>query len=126
MSMTNDSIITKLEANFGAAIPKELKTKIASKLEEMRSYTPKVGVFGKTGVGKSSLCNALFGSDVCPISDVEACTREPQKVLLELGGAGIQLVDLPGLGETPEHYKKCDALYQSLLPDLDLILWVFM
>ena len=125
MPTINDLIIARIEENFGAVIPKELKNKISRKLEEMRSYTPKVGVFGKTGVGKSSLCNALFGSDVCPISDVEACTREPQKVLLELGGAGIQLVDLPGLGETPEHYKKCDALYQSLLPDLDLILWVF-
>ena len=125
MSMTNDPIITKLEEKFGAAIPKELKTKIASKLEEMRSYTPKVGVFGKTGVGKSSLCNALFGSDVCPISDVDACTREPQKVLLELGGAGIQLVDVPGVGESGERDKEYDALYQKLLPELDLIFWVF-
>lgn len=125
MSVTNDPIITKLEEKFGAAIPKELKAKIAGKIEEMRSYTPKVGVFGKTGVGKSSLCNALFGSDVCPISDVEACTRAPQKVLLELGGAGMQLVDVPGVGETGQRDKEYDALYQSLLPELDLIFWVF-
>lgn len=125
MSMTNDSIIAKLESNFGAAIPEELKTKIVSKLEEMRNYIPKVGVFGKTGVGKSSLCNALFGSDVCKISDVEACTRAPQKVLLEFGSAGIQLVDVPGVGESGQRDKEYDALYQSLLPELDLIFWVF-
>ncbi len=125
MSTTNDPIITKLEEKFGAVMPKELKIKIASKLDEMRSYIPKVGVFGKTGVGKSSLCNALFGTDVCPISDVDACTREPQKVLLELGGSGLQLVDVPGVGESGERDKEYDELYQSLLPELDLIFWVF-
>ena len=124
MSTINDPIIARIEEKFGAVIPKELKNKIARKLEEMRSYTPKVGIFGKTGVGKSSLCNALLGSDVCPISDFEACTRAPQKVLLELGGAGIQLVDLLGVGESGQRGKEYDALYQSLLPELDLILFV--
>ena len=124
MSTINDPIIARIEEKFGAVIPKELKNKIARKLEEMRSYTPKVGIFGKTGVGKSSLCNALLGSDVCPISDFEACTRAPQKVLLELGGAGMQLVDLLGVGESGQRGKEYDALYQSLLPELDLILFV--
>ncbi len=125
MSNSNDQIIATLEKKFGAACPPELKAKLASKLHEMRSYTPKVGVFGKTGVGKSSLCNALFGSDVCPISDIEACTREPQKVLLELGGGGLQLIDVPGVGESSERDKEYDQLYQNLLPELDLIFWVF-
>lgn len=125
MSNTNDPIIAKLEEKFGDAVPPELKEKLANKLHEMRSYTPKVGVFGKTGVGKSSLCNALFGKDVCSISDVEACTREPQKVLLELGGGGLQLVDVPGVGESNQRDKEYDELYQSLLPELDLIFWVF-
>ena len=125
MPISNDQIISKLEEKFGAACPPELKAKLATKLHEMRSYTPKVGVFGKTGVGKSSLCNALFGTDVCPISDIDACTREPQKVLLELGGGGLQLVDVPGVGESSERDKEYDELYQSLLPELDLIFWVF-
>lgn len=125
MSKNNDPIISKLEEKFGKLMPSELKNKIASKLDEMRSYVPKVGVFGKTGVGKSSLCNAIFGTDVCAISDVEACTREPQKVLLELGGSGIQLLDVPGVGESGERDKEYDELYQNLLPELDLILWVF-
>lgn len=125
MPNTNDPIILKLEEKFGDTVPPELKEKLANKLHEMRSYTPKVGVFGKTGVGKSSLCNALFGQDVCLISDVDACTREPQRVLLELGGGGLQLVDVPGVGESSERDKEYDELYQNLLPELDLIFWVF-
>lgn len=125
MTAKNDqSIFEKIEKS-GVPIPSELKEKISKKLDEMRSYTPKVGVFGKTGVGKSSLCNALFGTDVCPISDIDACTREPKEVLLKLGGGGLQLVDVPGVGESGERDKEYDGLYQSLLPELDLIFWVF-
>jgi predicted GTPase len=55
---------------------------VKAELKKVRNYTPKIGVFGDTGVGKSSLCNALFGKDIAKISDVEACTREPQEILV--------------------------------------------
>lgn len=125
MSEYNVSIIEKIEKEIGEAIPENFKKNINKRISEIKNYTPKVGIFGKTGVGKSSLCNALFGSDVCPISDIEACTREPQKVLLELGTGKLQLVDVPGVGESGERDKEYDELYQSLLPELDLIFWVF-
>lgn len=66
------------------------------------SYEPKVGIIGKTGVGKSSLCNALFGKDVAPVSDIESCTRELQEISLKVGSGNIKLVDLPGIGESRE------------------------
>jgi len=119
-------ILSNLENTLGEKIPPEFKSKIEEKLREMRSYIPKVGVLGKTGVGKSSLCNALFGRDICAISDVEACTRDPQKVILSFGSAGgLELIDVPGVGESNERDKEYDELYQNLLPELDLIFWVF-
>jgi predicted GTPase len=122
---TNDEIFEKLEKTFGTPCPPELKKKLAEKLYEIRSYTPKVGVFGKTGVGKSSLCNALFGQDICEISDIKACTREPKEVLLSLGTGGLKLIDVPGVGESSERDKEYHELYQNLLPELDLMFWVF-
>lgn len=124
--ISNQEIFGKLEDALGATIPQEYKEKIEGKLREMRSYVPKVGVFGKTGVGKSSLCNALFGRDICAIGDVEACTRDPQKVILSFGNSGgLELIDVPGVGESSERDKEYDELYQKLLPELDLVFWVF-
>ena len=123
---TKNPFIEKFEKFFKIPFPPEMKEKILKKLDEMHNYTPKVGVFGKTGVGKSSLCNALFGQDVCAVSDVEACTRDAKEVMLSLGGEkGIKLIDVPGVGESSERDKEYDELYQNLLPELDLIFWVF-
>lgn len=122
----HQDILGKLENTLGEKIPPEFKSKIEDKLLEIRNYIPKIGVFGKTGVGKSSLCNALFGRDICAISDIEACTRDPQKVILSFGNAGgLELIDVPGVGESSERDKEYDELYQNLLPELDLIFWVF-
>ncbi|MBA1197025.1 GTP-binding protein [Pseudomonas plecoglossicida] len=96
---------------------------ILDRIEQTRNYTPKVGIFGNSGVGKSSLCNALFGKNVAKISDVEACTREPQRIFIGADKSGIELIDLPGIGEDPARQKEYVALYESLAPELDLVLW---
>lgn len=102
----------------------EQRQRIKKRINDVLTYEPKVGVFGKTGVGKSSLCNALFGQDVCPISDVEACTRDTQNVLLKMGSKKITLIDVPGAGESIERDKEYAALYKKLLPELDVVLWL--
>lgn len=101
----------------------QLIQEIRKKITRMRSYTPKVGVFGNSGVGKSSLCNAIFGKEIAKISDVEACTRKPQEILLESENGGIILVDVPGIGEDPAHQREYTELYKKLSPELDLVLW---
>ena len=77
---------------------------------------------GKTGAGKSSLCNALFAGEVTPVSDVTACTREALHFRLYSGSHSLVLVDLPGASEMRD--EEYEALYRNILPELDLILWV--
>ncbi|EKS9916750.1 50S ribosome-binding GTPase [Burkholderia multivorans] len=104
----------------------QLINDIREKISKIRSYTPKVGVFGNSGIGKSSLCNALFGKDVAKISDVKAGTRKPQEILIgeHDGQGGIVLIDVPGIGEDPARHKEYTELYKSLAPELDLVMWL--
>lgn len=109
----------------GNELTEEQKRQIERKLNEMLSYRARIGVLGKTGAGKSSLCNALFGKEICQVSDVAACTRDTKDVLLNIGrDQGITLVDVPGVGESGERDKEYEALYRKLLPELDAVLWV--
>lgn len=123
MNNVNNDFFEKLEKD-GVKITSEQKKQINERLSKIINYVPRVGVFGKTGVGKSSLCNALFGTDVCKISDVEACTRNTQEVILKMGGNGIKLIDVPGVGESTARDEEYGKLYASLLPQLDLVLWL--
>lgn len=107
------------------SISKDQEKKIKEALSHIKNYTPKIGVFGDTGVGKSSLCNALFGKDIANVSDVEACTRDIQEINLQASDkGGMILVDVPGLGEDPDRHDEYIKLYDSLIKELDLLLWV--
>lgn len=122
--LSTEEVLARLD-QFDVKLSDEQRKRMRHKLAEMFSYQPKIGVFGKCGAGKSSLCNALFGQDVCVVSDVEACTRAPQEVLLEIGqNKSLVLVDAPGVGEIQKRDEEYAELYRNLLPKLDAVLWV--
>ncbi|MDM2804712.1 50S ribosome-binding GTPase [Citrobacter sp. Cpo109] len=104
--------------------PRTLRHTLIKELSQLVTYEPVIGIMGKTGAGKSSLCNALFRSEVCAVNAVEACTREPQRVRLQFGQHYLTLVDLPGVGESQSRDDEYRALYQEQLPTLDMVLWV--
>lgn len=109
--------------NCLSLLPPQATERILSHLSKTVHYEPVIGIMGKTGAGKSSLCNALFQQPVCLTHDLTACTREPRRIVLTVGERGMTLVDLPGVGETPEYDEEYQTLYRSLLNELDLIIW---
>lgn len=98
---------------------------LQARIADVLNYHAKVGIMGKTGAGKSTLCNALFGREIAAVNAVKACTREPQDIAFVLeAGKGITLIDMPGVGEDEERDIEYRTLYENLLPELDLVLWV--
>ncbi|HEC8325881.1 TPA: 50S ribosome-binding GTPase [Providencia rettgeri] len=110
--------------NLLSALPHSFQTSFFNQLNYLINYSPTIGLMGKTGAGKSSLINALFQSQLSPVSDVSGCTRQAQRFSMTMNNHTLTFVDLPGVGESIERDKEYHQLYRHLLPELDLIIWV--
>ncbi len=107
-----------------SGLPQWASERILQQIKQLTNYEPVIGIMGKTGAGKSSLCNALFVGEVSPVSDVAACTREPLRFRLQVGDRYMTIMDLPGAGESELRDTEYTALYREQLPRLDLVLWL--
>ena len=107
-----------------SGLPQWASERILQQINQLTDYEPVIGILGKTGAGKRSLCNALFVGEVSPVSDVAACTREPLRFRLQVGERFMTLVDLPGVGESGARDNEYAGLYRDQLPRLDLVLWL--
>jgi predicted GTPase len=107
-----------------SGLPQWASERILKQINQLTHYEPVIGIMGKTGAGKSSLCNALFAGVVSPVSDIAACTREPLSFRLQVGKRYMTLVDLPGVGESERRDMEYAELYREQLLRLDLVLWL--
>uniref|UniRef100_UPI0036DAABDB GTPase family protein n=1 Tax=Photorhabdus sp. RM322S TaxID=3342825 RepID=UPI0036DAABDB len=107
-----------------SSLPQTIRNYILERLRSLTQYEPVIGIMGKTGAGKSSLCNALFQGEVTPVSNVESCTRDVLRFRLSNGSYSLMMIDLPGVGESAQRDEEYTTLYRRILPELDLLLWV--
>jgi len=61
-----------------------------------------VALFGRVNAGKSSLFNALLGTDRALVADAPGTTRDYLEEGLDLDGLPVRLVDTAGLRDTPD------------------------
>ncbi len=100
------------------AIQKQLRKRIGG--------PPNIAFMGQSGVGKSSLCNAIFGKDVALVSDVDEGTLKEESYELSLGDdTSIRLFDLPGIGHNVGRDGLYRKMYRNILPRCDVVLWLF-
>ncbi|WP_216906285.1 DUF697 domain-containing protein [Synechococcus sp. CCY 0621] len=84
-----------------AALAPELAS-LDRQLDRLHRRRPRVAVFGRVGVGKSSLLNALLGEEHFATDVAHGCTRRQQQQAWGqplAGLEGVDLVDTPGIDE---------------------------
>lgn len=70
------------------------------KMVDKNTISFKFVMAGKTGVGKSSVINAILDSYVCEVaSDAKPCTKRNEEIIWNTDIGNIRIVDVPGFGE---------------------------
>lgn len=123
MSDNTEQGINALKQHL-SLLPEHLSRKLLDRIRQCIHYEPTIGMMGKSGAGKSSLCNAMFTSPPAPINAVQACTRKVQRYPFYLASRALLIVDFPGIGESPAFDRLYARLYRHWLNKLDLIVWV--
>jgi GTP-binding protein len=65
--------------------------------EEDEDHVPRIAILGRPNVGKSSLLNAILGSERVIVSERAGTTRDPVDTETEVEGKRVVLVDTAGL-----------------------------
>ena len=71
-------------------------------MQRLDNLRPRIAVFGRVGVGKSSLLNALLGQHRFATDVAHGCTRQQQSNPWQqsiAGLSGLDVVDTPGIDE---------------------------
>ena len=87
---------------------------------------PRIGIFGKMNVGKSSLLNALTGQQVSVVAQQPGTTTDPVKKTIELLNIGpVEIIDTAGIDDPSELGEKRISRTDQTLDQVDLAILVF-
>ncbi len=107
------------------ALAKELQSWLDRPRAERLRDGIKVVVAGPPNSGKSSLVNAIAGSERAIVTDVPGTTRDHIEVPLALGGIPVLLTDTAGLRTTDEPVERIGVeRSHALIEAAEIVLWL--
>ena len=84
-----------------------------------------VAIVGKPNVGKSSLLNAILGSEKAIVTDIAGTTRDIVEGKIQLEGIILNLIDTAGLRETEDIVEKIGVnKSKKIIENADLVIIV--
>ena len=115
--------MSQIEPKLSPQELENLKTSIIAHIKNIKNRPFKVSIIGQTGVGKSSLLNALFNLNL-KTDAVKPCTKEIEEIpITNKQGHTLFFYDLPGIGESTEADAKYLQSYRTHLLESDVVLW---
>ena len=83
----------------------------------------RIAIVGRPNVGKSSLFNALLGSDRAIVTDIAGTTRDQLHERLEINGIPVSIIDTAGLRETTDAVEHIGVTRtRGAMTDADLVI----
>lgn len=79
------------------AVGKALRGMVSESKAASPPQRSRIVVLGKPNVGKSTLCNLLFGRERCIVSDIPGTTRDAVTISVDTPFGNYQLIDTAGL-----------------------------
>ncbi len=108
-----------------AALALELGEWLARPRVEPLKDGVRVVVAGPPNAGKSSLINAIVGTDRVIVTDIPGTTRDHVDVPLALGGIPLLLTDTAGLRDTDDRVEAIGVgRARALVEGADILLWL--
>jgi len=130
-----ESAIEFVEDDLPAVENEKLQRKLAQTAEALRAIANtyksghlireglRVAIVGRPNVGKSSLFNALVGSDRAIITDIAGTTRDQIHERFTIGDIPISLIDTAGLRETTDVVESIGVgRAKATMADSDLVI----
>ena len=109
----------------------DIKNRVNTILEKAnQSYLVKEGmnlvIAGKPNAGKSSLLNALSGSETAIVTNIPGTTRDTLKTHIQIDGMPVHIIDTAGLRQS-EDIVELEGIKRAKkeIAQADHILWVY-
>lgn len=105
-------------------LPKDKFNLVFEKFKQENQRPPKVAIFGKAGVGKTTTINSLFNAQWKTSHTIVGTTQAQMKEFELSTGGTLNVVDLPGYGRSVQEDKEYEKIYRDMIPSCDLVFLV--